>query len=502
MTRGNVSPMPLILEKSPELTSVDPRFGTRRNPLRPTRGAVDREISRTLGWPMFPWQGLAADVAGEYDDATLRPFYRIVGIGVARQNGKTYLVCTRVARQLIVRKQTVAYTAQDRGLARLKWMEHVELLMETPFAARVDRVERQRTQECLYMKNGSRYMPVTPVAKKAGRSLSIDLAVIDEAYAHESMGVISALNPTMITRKHAQIWILSNAGDHTSLLWRHYTDLGRSEVDNPDASMCWIEYAADPAADVHDEQAWMEANPSLGLPGGVDFQALREASTSLEPLTFKREHLNLWEVDAASSTIDPLAWAGCFSDMLVPGAQVVFGLEYSEGRESGALVVAGDVDGVTPLEVIESTTDLELLARRAAANAIAAETVVCVAHGTPAASAIPALERATKYRKAGHDVHRVRVISVTEQTRAAGDFHDAVKNARVTHQADYRLTDSVKKASKRRVGESWTWARAGASTNELIAATWARYGVLTQPVEAPVVAKVTSAARRRIPSRR
>jgi len=109
-------------------------------------------------------------------------------------DGKTTWVLVRIARQMLPRRQTVAYTAQDRSLARTKWMEHVELLMDTPFANRVERVDRQQNREVMTMKNGSRYMPVTPTSKKAARSLSLDLAVIDEAYAHDSMGVVEAIN--------------------------------------------------------------------------------------------------------------------------------------------------------------------------------------------------------------------------------------------------------------------------------------------------------------------
>ena len=227
-----------------------------------------------LGWPFFPWQCYVADVAGEYLLGSKLPAYRTVGVAVARQNGKTTLVCSRIARQLIPPRQTVAYTAQDRGLARTKWDEHVALLMSTPFAERVARVDRTNHREMLVMNNGSRYMPVTPSSRKAGRSLSIDLAIIDEAHAHENMGVVSAIQPAMAARPHAQIWLLSNAGDHRSGLWRHYTDIGRLEAANPASTMCWCEYAAEPTSDVFDHQAWADANPSLGYQGGVLESAL------------------------------------------------------------------------------------------------------------------------------------------------------------------------------------------------------------------------------------
>src|SRR5215471_8038923 len=136
--------------------------------------------------------------------------------------------------------------------------------MSTPFADRVSHIDRTNHREMLVMGNGSRYMPVTPSAKKAARFLSIDLAVVDEAHSHEDMGVVSAIQPAMAARSHAQIWLLSNAGDVRSVLWRHYTDIGRLEVENPASTMCWIEYAADPeTADVFDHAAWAEANPSL-----------------------------------------------------------------------------------------------------------------------------------------------------------------------------------------------------------------------------------------------
>ena len=250
--------------------SSSPRWGTPRQLARPTRGGLDRQVADLIGWRFFPWQSHVSDVAGEYDPLTKVPCYRTVGVSVSRQNGKTTLVCSRIARQLIPSRQTVAYTAQDRGLARTKWEEHVELLMSTPFAERVDHVDRTNHREMLVMLNGSRYMPVTPSTKKAGRSLSIDLAVVDEAHAHEDMGVVSAIGPAMSAKAFAQIWLLSNAGDFRSGLWRHYTDIGRLEVGNPASSMAWFEYAAEQGRhelDPFDRQAWAEANPSLGLPG-------------------------------------------------------------------------------------------------------------------------------------------------------------------------------------------------------------------------------------------
>lgn len=459
--------------------SAEPRWATPRRLNRPTRGLLLGKVAALLGWPFFPWQALAGDTAMEYHPATRLPIYRTVGLGLARQNGKTTLICARIALQLIAPRSTVAYTAQDRGIARTKWAEHVDLLMGTPFADRVRHVDRTNHREMLVMTNGSRYLPVTP-SDRAARSLSLDLAVIDEAHAHETMDVVGAIQPTMIARPRAQMWLVSNAGNARSGLWRHYTDLGRLEVDNPATSMCWIEYAAHPEADVLDTRAWLDANPSLDLPGGVTSAALSDAALTLDADTFRREHFNVW-VDVDQMTgIDSVTWAACRVDELVPAGDVAVALDFTPERDRGALVVAAEMDGRTPVEVIEHGSDLEALVVRTAEVAVRWDAMVIIDRGSPAASAVPALERAGA---------TVRLIPLSDFVKACGDFHDAATHATLAHRGDYRLTDAVAGASKRRVGDGWAWRRrGGADITPLVAATLARWGVVAAalPLQASV----------------
>lgn len=471
-------------DNRPILLTATPRWGTPRRATNPTRGGLDRQVAALLGWPFFPWQAHTSDVAGEYHPKTKIPIYRTVGVAVARQNGKTTLVCSRIARQLIPPRQTVAYTAQDRGLARMKWAEHVDLLMSTPFADRVERVDRTNHREMLVMQNGSRYLPVTPSSRKAGRSLSIDLAIIDEAHAHEDMGVVSAIQPAMAARAHAQIWLLSNAGDWKSALWRHYTDLGRMEVDNPQSTMCWIEYAADPETDAFNRQSWADANPSLGLPGGVLETALSDGALTMDHATFFREHLNVWTDADALLGIDAITWAGCRNDDVMPGTEVAFGLDFTPERDRGALSVAGPADlkgdSVIALEVLEASSDLEQIVARAAEVANRWDGLITIDRGSPAASAIPALERLTM-RDDGLS-HRVRLIPLTDLVRACGSFHDAAIHARISHRGDFRLTDAVVGATKRAMGDAWLWKRRGkADITPLMSANLAYWGVVDAP---------------------
>ena len=493
-----------------------PRWCPKRNLALPTHGHLDVQVAHLLGWDLFRWQVDASLLAGEYDPVTMRPRFRTVGTSVARQNGKTSWILTRIARQLLPKGQHVAYTAQDRSLAVVKWTEHVEILMETPFASRVKEVSTQRNQERLLMKNGSWYIPVTPTSKKAARSLSLDLAIADEAYAHTSMGLAGAIRNTLLTRPLAQFYLTSNAGDETSVLWRHYTDLGRASVDDPDASICWIEYASPDDASRFDPVAVRAANPSAGEVGGVDWEALMVEVRESDEATVRRENMNLWTSSSGSGLGS--WWQAAprmrLDDAIAAGGQLVFGLDFEPERDGGALVACVMLDGirVSAVEVVAVADDavsMEGLVKRAADNAIERQAWIAVGASSPAASAIPDLEKLTerkvKGKKPGERATASLVFPVTAQgtSRAVGAFHDAVVSSRVAHPGDPVLTAAVVAVVRREVGDSFVWQRrdpTGESKPSLVtAATMAHWGAMTAgPVpDAAPMKTVARAARRR-----
>lgn len=506
-----VTPSGLVLaSKVPDY--IPPRWETARSD-RPTFGQLDRKIANQLGWELFYWQARAADLAGEYDPVTKRPRFRTVGASVARQNGKTSLILTRVARQLLLPKQKVAYTAQDRGLAVLKWSEHVEILMDTPFRRKIREVNTQRGQEMLTTVTGSKYIPVTPTSKKAARSLSLDLAIVDEAYAHQSMGLIGALRNTLLTRPLAQIYLVSNAGDETSVLWRHYTDLGRASIDDPLTTMCWIEYASPDDGSRFDPLALRAANPSAGEPGGVDWEALLTEARESDEATVRKENMNLW----ASSGGAGLAkwWKDASQPQLTvkaamaAGGRMVLGLDFEPDRSAGALVACAQFPGMElrPVEVVavaDDVTSLDGLVKRAAANAKEFGAWIVVGSSSPAASAIPDLEKLTARRVRNEKTKKVEaghlVFPVTPQgtSRAVGSFHDAIVSAKIAHPNDPRLNTAVSAVTRREVGDGFQWERRDATgmarPSLVTAATMAHWGVLTAG-EVPRAAVVAAAGR-------
>ena len=113
------------------LNSTMPRWGTPRRPERKTRGVQLRKVAEMMGFELFPWQALVADVALEYDDQG-DYFWTTAAAAVGRQNGKSKLVSARIAMECLQPGHHAAYTAQDRNMARHAWDEHTAIMEQSP----------------------------------------------------------------------------------------------------------------------------------------------------------------------------------------------------------------------------------------------------------------------------------------------------------------------------------------------------------------------------------
>src|SRR6185437_684665 len=195
-----------------------PRWQTPRNPSRVTLGPRVAQASALLGKPFMPWQSLVSDVSHEVDPETGQLWYREVIITVPRQSGKTTLVLATAVRRALGHPipQVITYTAQSRIKAREKWEdEHLPILERSPLAP-FFRVRKTTGNEAILWRNGSRH-GIDASTDKAGHGPTIDLGVLDEAFAHADSRVEQGLKPSMVTRPGAQLLILSTAGTAASV---------------------------------------------------------------------------------------------------------------------------------------------------------------------------------------------------------------------------------------------------------------------------------------------
>lgn len=455
---------------------VQPRWGTKRSPKTKTMGDRLAMVAQGMGFDLFPWQRHVADVSMEYKGSRYK--YRTVGVAVGRQNGKSSLVAARIVFEALHPKHKVAYTAQDRNMARLKWEEHVEIMMSSSIRKRVKHVVRTNGNEHVIFNNGSTYGITTP-NNKGGRGTSLDLVVIDEALTHD-LSLIGALQPTLATRPNGQLWILSNAGDERSTLLAHYRNLAHSSLDEGESRLAWFEWAPHSDKFDHlDEEVWWQAIPSLGIKKGVTLEAVREAANTNAPEIFTREWLNVWAAAESTQVIDTHQWDELARTDVIIGSQVVLGVDMSRERDRAAIAAAGTVSGLNPVEIVDMRDGVAWLLPRLVEVAKKWKASVVIDTGSPAASLLGHLEL---------EGIKVMPIGLQEYARACGNFYDAVQSRTVCHLGDDNMREAIIGSSKRPLGDAWAWNRRSTSNiTPLVAATLAHYGISSKAIEKDIV---------------
>lgn len=322
---------------TPGLTVCRPRFSTPRDESFPTHGPAVGEVARRLGRPLMPWQQDLADVAYEYDPVSGRFRYNEVDVTVPRQSGKTTLTLakkvfrlTALARQLGPQRST--YTAQKRLNARRKLeRDFSELLRGSRSSFREITNAKARptraTEWRLSLNNGSEaiqfgtgsFLQIDTPSRTGGHGDTLDDGTIDEAFAHEDDTVESAMRPAMATRRNAQIWVISTAGDARSKYLYRKVLAGRAASEaEAHGKVCYAEYSAPEDADPGAPATWWGCMPALGHTITEDFihgeweRAQRKGQEGID--MFLRAYLNLWpeipvlDDDTNGGAFDMDAW--------------------------------------------------------------------------------------------------------------------------------------------------------------------------------------------------
>lgn len=463
-----------------------PRWGTPRIPSRPTLGPQVANVANLLGTPLMPWQRHVADVALEVDPATGLLAYREVGLTVPRQSGKTLLLlCLMVHRALgFNTRQRILYTAQTRMDARKKWEdEHLRVLRDSPFAGMFT-PRMQNGSEAFIWNNGSMHSLVS-VTKKSGHGETLDLGVIDEAFAQVDARLEQAMKPAMITRSQPQLWVVSTAGTDESVFLRAKVDAGRARCDlGVTDSVAYFEWSAPEDVDPGDPRTWQQCMPALHRPSclpdcrdhTVVERAIEAEFASMEAPEFRRAFLNQWpDVFPIDAVIDLAAWkklADPRSQLVDP---VALAADVTPARTSASIAAAGvRQDGLPHVEVVEVGHGTEWVVPKLLEMYGEHKPIAVVVDGAgPAGSLIAPLE-----------AQGIEVLKPTarDAAQACGQFYDAAIQGRLRHLDQAPLNAALAGAKRRDLGDAWAWARksAGIDISPLVAVTLALWGHTTK----------------------
>jgi Terminase large subunit, T4likevirus-type, N-terminal len=436
-------------------------------------------ISAALGSPLLPWQRLVADVGLEHDERGV-PYYREVRLTVPRQQGKTTLILAIATDRCLAfdRPQRVLYTAQDRNHAREKWIEQVEMLERSPLR-RLFRVRRSNGSERITWRTGS-VLGITASGDKSGHGFTLDEAFIDEAFAQVDDRLVQGFRPAMVTRRDAQLWILSTAGTEESVFLRDRVDDGRARVEADErAGVAYFEWSAPDDWVVSDRETWRAAMPALGLT--IDEETVAADFATMDQGEFARAYLNRW----APKGVPVFAfgqWLACLDAASAAQGSLAFAIDVAPDRSTASIAAAGGrADGRVHVELVDRRDGTDWVVSRMGELVDRWRPVaVVVDPGAPAGSLVTGLSLA-----------RVPLLLCNgrQYGQACGAFYDDVIAGRLAHRGQPALDDAVAGGRKRPLGDAWAWARIpeAADPAPLIAATLARWGWSTAPPVGPQI---------------
>ena len=421
------------------------------------------DLADAIGMPLLPWQAHLFDHALTLEPRTGKWRFTEVAAVVSRQQGKTHALRMRVLAGLFLfGERELVGTAQDRQLARETFRGIVEVAEATPELAReIKNVRWANGQEELLLKSGQRYRIVAPTPS-AARGYANDFVHIDEVREQTDFDLWAAIRPTINTRKAStvhgpQVWLTSNAGHAESvlLLQVRRAALEAIAARKPTRS-AYLEWSAAEDANVDDPGAWAQANPALGRL--IDLDTIRALRSSTPEPVFRTEQLCQF-VDTMDAWLPAGAWDDCQApEVVIPDQArglVVFAVDRSPSWDSCTVVACARVGDRIAAEVVKhwdagvSADTLEQylagLIDRWEPKAIAGEELLLK----------DVLDRLELYGYR-RQIHRVRGADVA---RACATLYQDITTGVLAHNGDPVLTDHVRAAARKELGDTWRLSR-------------------------------------------
>lgn len=452
----------LASRRSSPSSMAEPVYETVRSLERSTDGHKVAWMAEKMHQPLMDWQRRVADVGKEIDPDSGLPAYREVVVTVMRQNGKTTLLLSVECETLWKPNRRVAYTAQSGVDGRQKFVEdQVPLLEASQLDGKIRQYFRAADNTGMWWWNGSR-LKVLNVGQSAGHGKTLDLAVIDEAFADTNDQREQALRPAMVTKPAAQIWNISTAGTPESAYLKRKVDLGRAAVRaGKREGIAYFEWAIPDDEDVYSPDVWARFMPAYGVT--ITERVLRTEAENMKEGEFRRAYGNQWT--ETEERVILAEWWRAVQDLsvVVSKSAPVYACDARADRSQSAVVKA------------DRSGSIEVVAVRPGTGWLVDELTSKLDEDTPIAFDRngPLAFLADDLR--GHDMKVVPLDSL-DVRKACGRFYDGVADQKMRVRSDGRLDEAVGAAVRRTTADAWAWHR-DAPGAEVLMATSLAYGV-------------------------
>lgn len=429
-----------------------------------------------------------------------------VGLNVARQNGKGEIIVARILVELyLVGSGLTIYSAHNFDTA----MEHFRRLVAIIEASDVLLREVKGTKgskgvesgygitwgkgnEAVVLTGNRRFQIRTRTAG-GGRGFSSDLLILDEAmFLSEFFN--SALRPIISAREKPQIWTTGSAVDQQ--IHEHgvvFSRVRESAIERNDPDLTYFEWSAGSGApeddnpetfgDLDDQAAWAKANPAMGI--RITSEVITSERRRMSRRGFAVERLGLGDwprTDAEGGVIPEEVWAGLEEAGSVLLDPVVLAYDVSPDRQGSISAAGRNAEGRWHIEVVDARRGTDWIPARLAELNVGhrPKKIVCDG-GALAGSITPAVQAL------GLEVYE---MSAGEHAAACGQMMDAIDQGDLCHIGQSELTDAVKAAKTRPLGDAWAWSRRNSSANisPLVSCTLALSQAIVTPTQTFAVA--------------
>lgn len=337
-------------------------------------------LENVLKWELIPYQRWLYIHALEKGANGVGFRFRTLVILISRQNGKT-----KWLRGLGLWRLYLSKTGYFRDPAKPPAAKVVVIAAqgleyaEATLGEVVDDVKGCRSLKADFIRhsqtNGKHRMVLTgkrqwravAANRKAARSLSVDLAELDELREHHDWLAWNAITPTTQARRYSQNVAASNAGDKRSVVLRSLRNQAIAHIlagTTAEVKTGFFEWSVPDDAHHLDRSYWPMANPALGYLPGHDEEALAAKAESMADNVpgFKTEHLCQW-VDALTPGVFPAEdWSATIdpTSRRAEGAPVYAAVDVNFSRSRAYIAVASRrADGMLHVEVVAANRGLD-----------------------------------------------------------------------------------------------------------------------------------------------
>src|SRR5215207_829724 len=303
---------------------------------------VEHTCRSKLGISFDPWQHAAGRlILAKRANGRLASMIDGVGMSVARQIGKTFLVGGTVFGLFVDRPLLGIWSAHHARTHEETFLAMQGFCKRTKVAPYIDQVFVGSGTEEIRFTNGSRLL-FGARERGFGRGIpGVDVLISDEAQIMSD----KALDAQLATMNVSQFGLAFFIGtpprpDGPSEGFSRMRDdawAGRL------SDGAWIEIGADPGADPNDRKQWAKANPSY--PSRTPVESMLRLQRKLKPESFLREGLGVW--DERSDDVPPWRltldeWALTEQDVPRPSSRPGFFITMAKELRSTTIAVAAD----------------------------------------------------------------------------------------------------------------------------------------------------------------